>query len=94
MRFRRCGLALVLCVCVVSGVRAQEAVSTASVSGRVVDQLGEVVPGATVVARHVETNVSRDAITDAGGRFRLPYLRIGRYEIVARLAGSRTPAGH
>ena len=87
MRFRRCGLALALCVCIVPEVRAQEAVSTASVSGRVVDQLGDVVPGATVVARQIETNVSRDAVTDTGGRFRLPYLRIGRYEIVARHTG-------
>ena len=31
--------------------------------------------------------LTREAITDQEGRFRFPYLRVGRYEIVVRLSG-------
>ena len=66
---------------------AQETVNFGSVGGRVADEQGAVVPGARVVARQIETNQSSDAIADAAGRFRFPYLRVGRYEIVVRQAG-------
>jgi hypothetical protein len=66
---------------------AQEAISYASVSGRVVDQLGAVVPGVAVTARHTETNITRETATDEQGRFRFPYLRVGRYEVKTHLDG-------
>jgi hypothetical protein len=66
---------------------AQQSVDYASVSGRVVDTSGGVVPGAQVTARHTQTNVAASAVTDADGRFRFPYLRIGPYEIAVRLDG-------
>ena len=66
---------------------AQQAVDYASVSGRVADSSGAPVPGATVTARHIDTNVSGTVVTDADGRFRFPYLRVGPYEIVVRLEG-------
>jgi hypothetical protein len=68
---------------------AQETVNTASVSGRVTDPQGAVVPGAQVVARQTETNVTRETVTDGDGRFRFPYLRIGPYEIKISLQGFR-----
>jgi len=86
MNFRSCGLALALCFCCASAF-AQETVSTGSISGRVTDPQGAVVPGATVLARQTETNVVRESVTDAGGRFRLSYLRVGPYEVVVRLQG-------
>src|ERR1051326_4163579 len=66
---------------------AQATVNTASVSGRVFDAQGAVVPGALVVARQSETNVSTETTTDAAGRFRFALLRVGPYEITARLQG-------
>src|SRR5204862_5819542 len=66
---------------------AQETVNSASVSGRVVDAQGAAVPGAAVTAREIETNVVRDTVTDQEGRFRLPYLKVGRYTIGVTLAG-------
>ena len=59
---------------------AQETINFASVSGRVADPQGAVVPAARVVARQTETNQSAEALTDGAGRFRFPYLRVGRYE--------------
>jgi hypothetical protein len=66
---------------------AQETVNSASVSGRVTDPQGAVVPGALVTARQIDTNVTRETVTDAEGRFRFAYLKVGRYEFVVHLEG-------
>ena len=68
---------------------AQETINYASVSGRVTDPQGMVVPGASVVAKQTSTNITADAVTDASGRFRFPYLRVGTYEISVSIAGFR-----
>jgi hypothetical protein len=70
---------------------AQQSVGYASVAGRVTDPFGDAVPGATVSARHVETNAVASAVCDDEGRFRFPYLRPGPHEIVAEHDGF-TPA--
>ncbi len=67
--------------------RAQETVDSASVGGRVVDAQNEVVPGATVTLRQLETNVARIEETDRDGRFRFTYLQVGAYELLVQLAG-------
>ena len=66
---------------------AQETVNYASVSGRVTDPSGAVIVGAQVTVRQTETNISARAETDAEGRFRFTYLRVGPYEIKIRAAG-------
>src|SRR5258705_6437460 len=60
---------------------AQEGVNSASVSGRVTDATGAVVEGAQVTARQIDTNLVSASETDREGRFRFPYLRVGRHEI-------------
>lgn len=87
MFIRWCGLALALCVFVGAPVSAQETVNTASVSGRVTDPQGALIPGALVTARQTDTNVTRETVTDQQGRFRMPYLTVGHYEITVRLPG-------
>jgi len=52
--------------------RAQETVNSASVSGRVTDSQGGVVPGAAVTARQIDTNVVAETTTSQDGRFRFP----------------------
>ncbi len=77
-----------ICLCFAAGpLAAQETINYGTISGRVTDPQGAVVPGASVNARHVNTNLTRDTVTDQEGRFRFPYLRVGQYEIVVRLAG-------
>jgi len=66
---------------------AQETVNQASISGRVVDQQGMVVPGARVTARQSETNLQVEAVTDGEGRFRFPYLKLGPYSLTCSLQG-------
>jgi len=82
-------IALVACyVAVPAGTAAaQETVSQASVSGRVTDPQGGVVPGAVVTARQTETNQTAETTTNQAGRFRFPYLRVGPYVVTVRLQG-------
>jgi hypothetical protein len=70
-----------------SAARAQDAINFATVSGRVTDSQGAVVPAAQVTARQTETNVTTETRTDSAGRFRFPYLRIGTYEVRVHVPG-------
>lgn len=83
-------LALACVVSLAVPTSAQQTVDVASISGRVVDDTAAVVPGAQITATRRDTNVVATAVTDADGRFRFPYLKIGTYEIVAGLSGFRT----
>lgn len=83
-------LALAAAVLIWAGVAgAQQSIDYASISGRVTDSSGAVVPGAQVIARHQETNVSATTVTDRTGRFRFPHLQVGRCEITVRQPGFR-----
>ena len=63
--------------------------TTASLSGRVVDTTGAALPGVTVTARRADTGFERAAASDAAGRYALPALPSGDYEVRAELAGFR-----
>jgi hypothetical protein len=67
-------------------VRAQ----SAAVEGRVVDQQGAVVPGASITVTNRNTGVIRDATTDAQGTYRHGGLAVGVYDLRASLAGFAT----
>jgi len=80
--------ALVACIAVAPRADArQETINQASISGRVLDPQGGVVPGATVTARNTDTNLTAATTTDQSGRYRFPYLRVGPYEMTVRLQG-------
>jgi len=84
------GCLIVAACCAGASVRtvhAQEAINFASVSGRVTDPQGAVVPGAHVSARQTETNVLSATVTNSEGRFRFPYLKIGTYELQVHVDG-------
>ncbi|RPI56996.1 MAG: TonB-dependent receptor [Acidobacteria bacterium] len=78
-------------VCTIADVAvAQETIHYGTISGRVTDPQGALVPGAKVSARQIETNLIRATETDADGRFRFPYLRVGGYEISVSISGFST----
>jgi hypothetical protein len=77
IRFLPAALVLLL-LCLTAPALAQ---TTGTLSGTVQDEKGGAVAGATVTARHVETNVSRSAQTDSEGRYRLTSMPVGHYEI-------------
>src|SRR5436190_23339343 len=66
--------------------------NTGEVDGVVRDTVGGVLPGVGVTARHRDAGLVVARVTDAEGRFFLPALRIGTWEIKAELSGfaSRT----
>ena len=66
---------------------AQESVTSASVTGRVVDPSGAVLVGAKVLAREMDTGQQHMTFSDGQGRFRFPYLAVGEYEVRAESVG-------
>ena len=63
---------------------------TGSIRGVVIDEQSAVAPGASVTVRNVDTNQSRAATTDSGGRYRVTNLPSGRYEVTVGLSGFST----
>ncbi len=60
---------------------------TSNIEGQVTDASGGVLPGVTVTVRNVDTNVTRDLVTESHGRYRAAALQPGRYEVSASLSG-------
>jgi carboxypeptidase family protein len=61
--------------------------NTGGISGVARDTSGGVLPGATVIATHIATGAGVERLTDNDGRFFLPALRLGTWNVEARLAG-------
>jgi hypothetical protein len=72
-----------------SAVAAQAQTTTATLSGVVADESGARLPGATVTARHQQTGLSRIAQSGADGRYLMPLLPVGPYELRAERDGFR-----
>jgi hypothetical protein len=64
-----------------------DAQTTSTISGTVYDTSGGVLPGVTVTARQTATGYTRVVPTGADGRFVLPQLPVGNWEIRAELSG-------
>ncbi|MEA2264091.1 MAG: hypothetical protein QOJ51_6916 [Acidobacteriaceae bacterium] len=60
---------------------------SAALSGRVTDQAGAGLPGATVTAKDTDMGIARETVTDTAGRYELPALPVGRYEVTATKSG-------
>ena len=60
------------------------------VSGTVIDASGGTVPGATVRLSSAERGVSRDAVTDATGKFLFALVPLGKYDVTVSLTGFST----
>ena len=58
--------------------------------GTVTDPSGAALPGATVQVKNVGTGVIRTVTTNEVGRYRVPDLIIGQYQVQATLSGFRT----
>jgi hypothetical protein len=86
---RRLGVMFLACTVMTAAppVLAQQSVDYASLSGRVTDPQGAVIPGAHVSARQTATNVTAETVTDATGRFRFAHLNVGPYELKVRMQG-------
>ncbi len=63
--------------------------NTAEISGTVKDPQGGVLPGVTVTATHLVSGLVVERVSDGDGRFFLPALPVGDYNITAELSGFR-----
>jgi hypothetical protein len=61
--------------------------ATATISGRVVDSAGAVLPGATVVVTNVGTGATRETMTNGEGLYSVPALDPGMYSVKSTLEG-------
>ena len=70
-----------------SAANAQQSVNYATIGGLVTDATGATIEGADIAVRQIDTNISTTARTNHDGRYLLPYLKVGRYEVSARKTG-------
>src|SRR2546425_7763646 len=61
--------------------------STAAISGVVRDATGAVIPGVTITAKHIESGLTRAAVSNETGGYSLQLLPVGAYELTTDLPG-------
>src|SRR5947207_16030285 len=61
--------------------------ATAGINGRIVDQAGAVLPGASVTVTNAETGAVRDTVTNGEGLYSVPALDRGTYNVQAAITG-------
>ncbi|OFV99113.1 MAG: hypothetical protein A3H28_15185 [Acidobacteria bacterium RIFCSPLOWO2_02_FULL_61_28] len=84
----RFGWLLLAIVLSVAPMPAQ--VVTGAITGRVTDNTGAVIPGATVQVQNVETGLARNTTSDAAGRYEVRNLPPGSYTVTVQQTGFRT----
>jgi len=90
--FRRAGSSLIaacVIVCGLAGGAAAQSVS-GSISGVVVDQTGQVMPGATVTLIDEQTGTTRTVPTNETGAFVFAAVQPGRYTVRIEMSGFST----
>ncbi len=63
---------------------------TGAISGMVEDESGAVIPGANITITNTDTGISRSVTTDSSGRYHIPGLIPGIYQVQAQVAGFET----
>src|SRR6185436_7700509 len=87
MRRQLIGAAVILLLSCASALAQQ---TTGTITGRVVDQQGAAIPGATITAKSPSTGFTRTETSDVEGIYRLSALPVGIYEVTAELQGFAT----
>ena len=83
-------LLIILALVVLASTSLQAQTVTGTMQGKVTDTSGAVLPGVTVTIRNMETGLERVAVTNGEGFFSAPFLPVGRYRVVAEMAGLGT----
>ena len=83
-------LCLVFLVVLFCAAHAQGQAETASIAGTATDPSGGAIAGAKVEATNVGTNAVHSTVTDTAGRYTLPALAVGTYNVQASSAGFKT----
>src|SRR6184192_3529850 len=80
-------LALTCCLCLCSIPTFGQSASTGTVTGIVTDASGAVVPGATITLTDVSTKNQRTTTSNDTGRYIIPNVSSGQYDITVSKAG-------
>ncbi|HEX7774240.1 MAG TPA: TonB-dependent receptor, partial [Pyrinomonadaceae bacterium] len=80
-----------LTLLLVPTILAQSQITTAQIQGTVKDANGALVPGVTIEAKNLETNLARMTTTDENGRYTVLALPPGNYSVTASKQGFTTP---
>jgi len=83
-------LAVVLIIAGFGVRRLNGQAATATIQGIVTDQSGAAVPGATVQLKNTGTGAAQTTTSDAQGRFAVPDLAVGTYDVQASKMGFST----
>jgi hypothetical protein len=86
----RLGLYTVLALALAAANAYAQGSTTSTISGRVVDSSGGVLPGATVTAKHLATTRESSTVTNSEGAFTFPSMPPGTYEVTVALEGFKT----
>ncbi len=78
--------ALSLCAIALFSIASFAQATTGTITGRVVDGNGNVVPGARIVITNRGTGAERSVVTNSSGEYTVPQLVPGRYSIAAEAA--------
>lgn len=91
MRLIRAILSFILLSTICTPAIAAQSPSTATLRGRVLDQSGAAVPGATVTVTNTATGLTRETTTDTSGFYAVTSLPVtGHYAVSIALAGFAT----
>jgi hypothetical protein len=81
------GLLIASLLITLGGALAVSAQINGSISGRVVNERDEVIPGATVTVESAELAITRATTSDEKGYFTVPNLPVGVYMVAVRASG-------
>ena len=85
-----CALCALILVAVAGVTRVAAQVETATISGTATDSSGAALVGANIEAKNVGTNIAQSTVSDTQGRYRIPNLPVGDYEVRASMSGFQT----
>jgi len=78
---------IVLCSLWLAAAPAVAQQTTGTITGRILDDQGSAVPGATVTVKNPATGFTRTDVSDGEGIFRLNALPVGTYDLTSELQG-------
>lgn len=79
---------VLLALCTASWLYSQQI--TGTVTGVATDKTGALIPGVAVKVTNLQTNVTRETVTDGSGTFSVPFLPAASYSLTATAKGFRT----
>ena len=90
--WRVVGLSCAIGLAATASAFAQGGASTGTMTGKIADDTGAMLPGVTVTLTNLATNQSRSTVTNDEGLYRFGALQPAKYSLTAELAGFATYA--